>query len=260
MNPQISYAIIISLIALIVSIITSIVNFRRTQRYNTNDFKLSQKVKDETLELISTLRALQLKAIHSSQGVKTMTISNEKEKINSFLHSSTAFAFYVWVGQISKNAGKDPEEWRIFFLRLSEILSLDDIFSAGVKAAELEILFDRLSEKDFKNITSYLSNVPNALQKFKISREFDTAIHAFVNLVQNRKTNTNGKNGDLIEAKLTHLKNKGIADPNIDLFLGVFRNDQALIDSSIKSGADLQMTDSQLLSKYKMQLDDFQDA
>jgi len=246
--------LIISLIALLVTIIATILNFKRTKKYNSNDFKLSQKVKDETLELLSTLRALILKAIHSTQGIKSLTITEEKKRINLFLHSSTAFAFYVWVGQKSKFTGDKPEEWRTFFLRLSQILSIDDVYSAGCIAVELEILFDKLSEDDFSKISSYLSNVPDALKKFKTSREYDTSIQTFINVCTDRKMKD-----CLVEQKLRHIKSKGINDPNIDLFLGVFSDDTDIVKSSLRAGADPSITDIKLLSQYREQLKDFRE-
>ncbi len=245
--------IIISGCAFVVSVVVAFITTKRTKRFNTSDFKLSQKVKDETLELLAVLRALQLKALNSTQGYTDITITKEKDKINAFLHSSTAFAYYVWVGKRSKDSGKDPEDWRVFFLELSQILNIDDVYSAGCLAADLEVFFDTLTENDFIQITSYLENVPKGLSKFKNSRQYDTAIKAFVDLSYERKIER-----ELFPRKLKHLKNKGIIDPNIDLFLAVSLKDTELVKNALEKGADPTMTDTQLINQYKKELSDFE--
>src|SRR6185312_10969618 len=194
------------------SFILASLAFWWTRKYNTSDFKLSQKVKDDTLELLSTLRVLHIKAIHTTQGIKDLTILKEKDKINNFLLTPTAFAYSVWVGQKSKETGEKPEKWRIFFLRLTQILSGDNIFSNGCIAAELEELFDTLTDKDFKVITGYLQNIPDALQKLKTFRQYDVAIQAFMDVCKKQREKTTGGSDDILERKFKYLKSRGIKD------------------------------------------------
>lgn len=227
-----------------------------TRKYNTSDFRLSQKVKDDTLELIVTLRCLHLKAIQTTQGLKNLSITFEKEKLNSFLLTPTAFAYNVWVGQKSKLSGEKPEEWRIFFLRLVQILNEESHFTAGCIAAELEELFDTLNENDFELITSYLENIPDALQKLKSIRQYDVAIQSFMDVCKSRRQQADPKDSSF-EHKILFLKRKGVMDPNIDLFLGILVNNEDLVKSALDNGADPAMTDEQLIEKYKDELKGF---
>lgn len=247
----------ISILISSVSLILAGLAFWWTRKYNTSDFKLSQKVKDDTLELLSTLRSLHLKAIHTTQGITNLTLLKEKEKINSFLLTPTAFAYSVWVGQKSKETGEKPEQWRTFFLRLTQLLSIENVFSAGCVAADLEQLFDTLNEKDFKIITSYLHNIPDALQKLKTFRQYDVAIQAFMNVCKDQRQLAVGPDADSVERKLTYLKAKGINDPDIDLFVGIFSNDALLVKTALDNGADPSITDVALVDKYKNELNDF---
>ncbi|VVB85131.1 Uncharacterised protein [uncultured archaeon] len=61
------------------------------------------------------------------------------------------------------------------------------------------------------------------------------------------------------KSKLKYLKSKGINDPNIDLFLGVVSGDENLVKSALGNGADIAITDSELIAKYKNDLKDFTD-
>lgn len=228
-----------------------------TKKYNTSDFRLSQKIKDDTLELLSTLRALHIKAIHSTQGIKDLTIAKEKEKISNFLLTPTAFAYSVWVGQKSKEADNKPEKWRTFFLRLTQILSGDNIFNSGCIAAEMEELFDTLDEKDFRIITSYLQDIPAALLKLKTFRQYDVAIQAFMNVCKQRRQDAIGPDDDTLKRKFEYLKLKGIIDPNLELFLGVFSNNESAVKKALAEGADPSVTDTELIRKYKDELKDF---
>lgn len=251
-EPEKYLPIIISSLSLIVAGLA----FWWTRKYNTSDFRLSQKVKDDTLELLSTLRALHIKAIHYTQGLRGLTITLEKEKLNSFLLTPTAFAYNVWVGQKSKLSGGRPEEWRIFFLRLTQILNEESSFNAGCIAVELEELFDTLNEDDFELITSYLRDIPEALQKLKSFRQYDVAIQAFMNVCKGRRQNVDSEHNSF-ERKILFLKEKGITDPNIDLFLGILENKEDLVKSALDNGADPSLTDAQLIEKYKDELKEF---
>lgn len=244
--------IIISSAALCATIVIAFKTSKRTQQFNTSDFKLSQKIKDETIELLAIFRALQLKAFNIAQGFTNTNITKEKEKINSFLHSSTAFAYYVWIGKKSKDSGDSPEEWRVFFLRLTQILGIDDVYSAGNIAAELEALFDTLTEDDFTEITKYLIDIPKAISKFKASREYDPAFQVSVARADQRKAEAK-----LFPAKLEFLKSKGIVDPTIDLWLGIEYKNDGLVEIALSNGADPTLTDLQLLSRYKTELESF---
>lgn len=50
---------------------------------------------------------------------------------------------------------------------------------------------------------------------------------------------------------LTRLKNHGINDPNIDVFLAVTTGDKELLQKAIDAGADLSITDTRLINSYR---------
>lgn len=63
---------------------------------------------------------------------------------------------------------------------------------------------------------------------------------------------------ELLKLKLQYLKDSGVVDPNIDLFLAVINNDTELLKIALEQGGDPNITDNDLLKKYEVQLRDFQ--
>ena len=60
---------------------------------------------------------------------------------------------------------------------------------------------------------------------------------------------------DYAQAAIELLAESGVGDPNVRLFLGVFRDDTDMVKSALESGADVNITDTQLLQKYAARLE-----
>lgn len=56
--------------------------------------------------------------------------------------------------------------------------------------------------------------------------------------------------GDLISI-LNCLRDAGIDDPNLDLFLSAVTGDTELLEKALARGADVNLKDKQLVSKYR---------
>ena len=61
---------------------------------------------------------------------------------------------------------------------------------------------------------------------------------------------------ELFSKILKYLKEKGIDDPNIDMFLAVEKGDTAALHKAVENGADVNITDSELIQKYQDYLRD----
>ncbi|MCB0725160.1 MAG: hypothetical protein KDC73_10705 [Ignavibacteriae bacterium] len=127
MEPKDIVTIIISSFSLFISIGVAIATFKWTKKFSTSDYQASQQVKKDTLELLATLRTVILKTIWFNQTKsKEISIMPEKERINLFINRSTAIAYYVWFGTKSNLAGIATEKWRIFFLRIVELINAEN--------------------------------------------------------------------------------------------------------------------------------------
>lgn len=57
--------------------------------------------------------------------------------------------------------------------------------------------------------------------------------------------------------KIRHLKRKGVADPNVDLFVAVADNDLAAARAALEAGADPNITDRKVIDAHRLVLADF---
>jgi hypothetical protein len=181
-------SIVISLIALG----NSILSFRLSRRASTSDYQATQKVKLETAALIAALRAMMVKgAIYSQQDVELrkkkdysryVDLTAEKKVVQDFLCSPTAIAYYSYLTERSKKAGKSGEEWRTFFLQAVELLLEDNQYAAATKAAQLEKLFHPIDAEDFVGISRNMQDLSVALRRVFDETSHDPLITALMNL------------------------------------------------------------------------------
>lgn len=62
---------------------------------------------------------------------------------------------------------------------------------------------------------------------------------------------------DTIKQRFTFLKQNGIQDPDLDLFIGVFNNNENEVKEALDKGANVATTDLALIEKYKKQLENY---
>lgn len=238
------FALILGIIALIVAVMVS-----------SSDYKAEQDVKKDTASLQSSLRSIMVKvAVLRTSKNSPINLDRELEVINDFLCSTTAFAYWSWVGNKHRKAAKgETENWRVFFLDLIYILDSKNNYENMAKyAIEIEGLLTSLSKKDINTISGYFSDLAGAFDDFDKSSE--TIIEAVREVFKPEDRNVTYN-------KLLHLKNKGITDPNIDLSLAVMdpsgSENVSAVKATLEAGADPNMTDMQLLDKYRNELEDF---
>ena len=247
---EISFDIVSLLIAICVSTPLAIWAARLNVKTAKSDFKLSEAVKDDVLKLLSALRACQFKTAQNPND-PNIDLSREKGIITDFFLSPTAIAFYIWAAESSKKSQGEPEERRIFFLRVAMMLNSTNNLEIRNISTDLERCFDGLSEDDFKRIISHLKDVPSGLRKVVDLRPHDPILNALDSI--RAKELSPGKK----VAFFKFLKSKGIADPDVDLFIAVDDNDSVKLKQAIASGADVQVFDTELLNRYDKELDEF---
>jgi hypothetical protein len=239
------FGVILGIIAIIVA-----------SQVSSSDYRAEEDVKAQTAQLLACLRSIILKGIVISQkpanATHPITFTKEKEIINSFLSSTTAFAYWSWEGHKSEVAASgQQEEWRIFFLYVVDILDSDDSLDFRkmiARAVAIENLLTGLRKADVHKISGYVSNLAGAVGAFRQSGEKDVLIKAA------RETYRRDQNPESTRDKLLHLKNEGVNDPTIDLFLEVLDpagGSPERIKAALDAGADGSMTDVDLLAKYE---------
>ena len=251
--------IAISLLALLVSALSTYLSVRTSTLLQSADYQAYQKFKADTARLLSTFRSIIHKAALSTQGGEPLDLTMERNYVNEFLSTTTAFAYHAWVAERSKRAtqsGQQSEAWRVFFLQLVDLTRSENALKMGKIAADLELLFNGLSEEDLEEIASSLSDLPTGIRKFFEGRDHDTLVKVFIKLYGRAPSEENAEQ-DL--AKLQHLLACGIHDPDVDLFVAIMTGDSERAKQARDQGANLNTNLGQVFSKYKEHLKQFSD-
>jgi hypothetical protein len=139
-------------------------------------------------------------------------------------------------------------------LNLALLANTDNPYSAAQRAAEIEILFDNFTEEDASRIAEFNSDLNKAISQVSKNRGGNTIIMAFIERARNRSIEFSPEN---FLKKLNYLKNIGIEDPNVDMFIAVLEGNVPKLEAALASGADTSTTDSALAKKYANELKNY---
>lgn len=245
-------AAISSAFALILSILAVVV----TVRISSSDYKAEQEVRVHTVELLAANRSIILKAAQLTQTQHPLNsildFKKEHEVINNFLSSTTAFAFWSWIGlKKSPQSGSDPDEWRVFFLYLTQLLETEKAHfrTMGMHSVKIEKLLTQLTETDIRDISNHVLNLSSAIAEFQKTQKGDPLI-AGVWAAWGKPNRRDPKlRQQLFLEILKTLRNSGIQDPDLDMWYAVITGDAALLKSI--TNYDPSLTDEALLSRYR---------
>jgi hypothetical protein len=253
---------LVSAVVAVVALFVSLYAAHVTRQVATSGFQSAERVKLDTVSLLTALRGIMIKAaLYTQQDPGTRSddkradyidIRPEKSAIQSFMASSTAIAYYDFAARRSKKAresGKKNEDWRVFFLMIVKLLSTDDTHSAGIQAAKLEKMFDTVSKKDIEEMSRGLEDLGGLIKKVSLEREEDSLLYLFVD--------NPGKKEVSFEDFVAFLRAQGIKDPDVDLFWSVFKGDLNLAQEALKRGAKVNATDSEIKSRYETMWEKF---
>jgi hypothetical protein len=229
---------------------------------NSSDFKAEQAVKADTARLRASLRMILIKGAGLTTRVDPIKprgeFKKELEVISNFANSTTGFGFQSLVERRSKEAGDGPEDWRLFFFNIAQLLDAGDSADRATEvfqsAAWLDEVLSTLTTRDIDSISRYVANLTNALGTFRASGQSDDVLLKGMASVYGKGSRPDPQT---TKWKLEHLKKKGVVDPNVDLFIGVFNDDTAAVQAALGAGADVSVTDSKILAAHQSDLADF---
>jgi hypothetical protein len=241
----------LAVLALFVGLYAAVV----TQRVATSGFQSAERVKSDTATLLAALRGLMIKAaLYSQQEPKTrddekradfIDIKPEKAVIQSFLDSPTAVAYYAFVAGRSKSAraaGRESEDWRIFFYRLVQLMYETNTYDAGILAGQTEKMFDNVSDSDLEMMSSGLEDLVGSIKGIALERTNDVLISAFVDKKKHEPD---------FKSFVAFLRKQGVKDPDVDLFWSAMSDDVNLTKDALKRGAKVNVTEGEIESRYK---------
>lgn len=210
------------------------------------------RVKHETAALLSSLRSIMHKGALVSKTGRSFDISSERKAISDFIASRTGLAYSAWIDERSSAASADSraEPWSTFFLRLTEIGSMTNAFLAGIRAAEIELLFDDLTDDDIRRICRFNAGIFNTIASISKSRDDSATVSVFADIA---RVPRDGRTQ--FHAWLAHSKNAGAADPDVDFFLALIEGNETEAIAALAAGADPGAGSAELLKRYEGELE-----
>ena len=256
----ISTSNIISLVSAVIAILALFVGIHSSsiaRKVATSDFQASETVKLETAKLISTLRTIMVKGVLYTQqdsSVRDDTkhpnyidILPEKEAVTEFLHSTTALAFHSYLAVKSAETPEgEGQEWRLLFIYLVNITTENNQWKVAQIASKIEKLVTQLTSEDISELSSYLDDIPKAINELFSKREHDVLMHVLVD-----RQNEESENSDNFEEFLVYLiEEKQINDPDVKLFWSVTNGDRTQAEKALERGAKVHTTSGEIITRY----------
>ena len=290
-------------IATVCALLAGIAAIAAASWFGSTDFKAEQATKEDITRLLAALRSIRLKVdaisidkrpLESGLGFET-----ERKIIDEFLSSTSGFAFWSWVSQDDV----DHAWRRDFFYSITLLLATNQhgasiardaskqqfLSSVGNdskpegpgtrarKANALEREMNVLQESDavqrvlLRDAAFRLETLVSSLTATDVGvigarlQDLPGAIADFRKTAPSAQIERYSRAAD-VEAKLAlfqHLRDQGIADPTIELFVAVMEPGPETperverVRAALEAGADIEMTDVELLNRYSAQLKDF---
>lgn len=223
---------IIGIVAASAIAIWALVRTNRTaKKLASKEHELAEGLKSDILELLAIFSSIRYKRKLKPHLPNDISIENEIEALTK----NRLTAGYVYLA----NLFQDKKDRMMYEVRVQIILnSQESIENASDFAGSLiETLYNLRNDVRLgKEIPEIIKNLyEDELLKNeatpKIPNEFGRFVH--------------------------YLIEKGVTDPNVRLFQGVFENNTEIVQKALDDGADTRCTDLMIIDRYKSDYDDF---
>lgn len=242
-----------------IAIILGAIALLLTARIESADYRAEQEIKSDLAKLHAALSSSQIRAgIKLDKKARAETdLSLEKSVVHAFLNSVTGFAFYMLAAKKSETSAKSPEEWRVFHLYAAELIETHDVSVFLNRANRMQRILAELKTEDLDSLRSFARDLSGSTSKFSWAIENNVILKAMSEIYGGgTQSDPEGGVGAAIP-KLAYLKRIGVEDPDIDLFLAVSDGDTKALQSAIDRGANVNVTDSEVLRRHAEKLKDF---
>lgn len=225
----------------------------------SSGYRASEQVKLDIARMISVLRSLMVKgALYSQQDPSRrnepsftdyIEITSELKAVQDLMLSPTALAFHALAARKSKAArerGDESEVWRVFALQLAVLQRASTPSEAATLAAEIEQMLEGLSDEEFSNLSDSLSDLPRTARNLFAERQHDVIAAASVDMQRERARRAPNffEFVDLLRTE------KGVKDPDLDMFWASHTGDVKLLEAALAAGAKVHTTQSDLVRRY----------
>lgn len=249
-----SMPLALSGLAICVSLVTGLYSFGLAERLASSDHRAAEQVKSDTARLLASLKSIADKLALASQG-DSVEFSQERETMSEFINSPTSFAYRAWIrGKYRAVTREEREEkdlwdwktWGNFFLHLSDLSSPR---STPTNYATMEVLnsLQTLTDKDLQDIRAYNVKLIRAIASDPVDGHI---LHAALYERWKKQKDRERAAPRLLEC----LRDGGVEDPNIDMFIAVHQGDVPAARAAKGDGAVLNMGVLELLDRHGKKL------
>src|SRR6266849_672263 len=251
---------ILAIVALVIAVLSAIGTVRATYQVARSGFRASESVLTDLATLLAALRSIATKgAIVMGEGRTTpIPIDTELDTVRSFVTSTCGLALALHAAEVgSAGAPDDPRAgaWRILRFHLTnlaamQITSSSDNQAAARFALDIERTVSTLDKEAIKSVRQQIKNLPQVLTSLENSRKQDILLAA---LDQTVSLQPQADNHQKAYERLRQLRDSGVQDPDVDMFLAVERGDDGIaeLQDAIDRGAQVNVTLGEVLSRYK---------
>lgn len=224
--------IIISIISLVVSIISGILVYLQTYKINKYEFMSKERTKKDILDLLSALNLI----MEKSTCAHLIKVNFEKEKdiLLNFLLSDT------WM--ITRYIIKDENDFIMTSTKFFIIIYNTDGFIGDIAKALGEEI-NNIYIQYFDDVIKEKERLKKNIGKYSKESKFNNGWYDL------RKKNEDKLNQENIQ-KIKAIKEKGVIDSNLDIWLGLLTNDDSMLKKGIENGGDVNISLNDALKKY----------
>ena len=243
--------LVISLVSIAVSVTMTILIYHWSKKDTSTDYKLKDNIIQDLMLLEGNLNSICIKSA-TSHLQKGLDLKKETEFIKNFLLSPTMTFILSY---------DDSEKDKLFYMNLFLIANNGDNIKSSADLAKNAS--DMLHNICRINLLDKLKKI-SSTECLKIITNNKEQVNWLLEIANEQVDRTNDKKRDIFLQQLKHIKSKGINDPYIELFLILENNDsvgedkmQRILNLCVEQYGRLDVTDREILEKYKTYLTDF---
>ena len=230
--------IAVPVLALLVSGISFYLTNRMNKKVNKKDYEISENLKYEIMKLIAALRSMDAKAVLAPHFKQAMDYKQEID-ILSQLQTSPGYLLFL------HSVANDDDRMMLDLAMKMLIINGNSMNRKDIRIFANRILNFIKNKTNFKDVLDIdvIALLDDLCDMRGTSPEFD----------ESTVKQDNVKLKDFFE----YLIKNGNTDPDVLLFYSIFVNDKELTEKAINLGASLNVTDKELIERYKKEYNAF---
>ena len=222
---------VVAIFALLVSCVTFYLTNRMNKKVNSKEYEMTENIKSELLRLIAVLRAIDAKACLVPHTKNEIDYTREIDEIAK-IRTNPSFLYFLY--------SINNEEDRFWVQFNTNLL----VVQANTMPTDSLRLFSNRMLKLLKKYVNF--DAANEIDLKKLIPDF-CEMKGIATFDENKTNKADLKFKQLID-KLVEIGNE---DPDVKLFYGVLHGNEKIIDEALKNGANLKITDKELIKRYK---------